>query len=184
MGHKDFMTCIVGITDGKTVHLGGDSASVGGMSISRTLHPKVFQNGPYVIGYTSSFRMGQLLEFGEIPKPTKPERKNLYRFMVTRFVPAIREIFKEGGFLKVESSVEEGGTFLVGLRGELFIVDDDFQVQQKPEHFTACGCGTAIALGALYVANDKDLKVRLQSALEAAEQFSAGVRGPFHFIHG
>jgi hypothetical protein len=175
------MTCIVGIANGTTVFLGGDSASVGGLDISRTLHPKVFKNGPYVMGYTSSFRMGQLLEFSVLPAPPKQEQ-NLYRFMVTKFVPAIRKLFKDGGYLKVEDEQEEGGTFLVGLKGELFIVDDDFQVQQKPEHFYACGCGEPIALGAMYVTDDLPPRERLRLALEAAEQYSAGVRAPFHFV--
>lgn len=176
------MTCIVGISNGTTVFLGGDSASVGGLDISRTLHPKVFKNGPYIMGYTSSFRMGQLLEFGSLPNPSKQDCANLYRFMVTKFVPAIRKIFKEGGYLKVENDVEEGGTFLVGLKGELFVVDEDFQVQQKPEHFYACGCGESYALGAMFAANDVPPRERLRIALEAAESYSAGVRSPFHFV--
>jgi ATP-dependent protease HslVU (ClpYQ) peptidase subunit len=176
------MTCIVGISNGTTVFLGGDSASVGGLSLSRTLHPKVFQNGPYIMGYTTSFRMGQLLEFGELPEPNKHDRKNLYRFMVTKFVPAIRKIFKDGGFSKVSNSVEEGGTFLVGLKGEFFIVDSDYQVQQKPENFYACGCGEDIALGAMYATKGQSPKDRLRIALEAAEQYSGGVSGPFHFV--
>lgn len=176
------MTCIVGISNGTTVFLGGDSASVGGLDISRTLHPKVFKNGSYVMGYTTSFRMGQLLEFGTLPEPTKQDRNNLYRFMITKFVPAIRKLFKDGGYLKVEDSQEAGGTFLVGIKGELFIIDDDFQVQQKPEHFYACGCGEPIALGAMYASNGKKPLEILQIGLQAAEQYSAGVRSPFHFV--
>lgn len=176
------MTCIVGIANGTTVFLGGDSASVGSLDISRTLHPKVFNNGPYVIGYTSSFRMGQLLEFGILPTPSKQDCTNLYKFMVTKFIPAIRKIFKDGGYLKVREEQEEGGTFLVGLKGQLFIVDHDFQVQQKPEHFYACGCGDLIALGAMYVTGNQSPRDRLRLALEAAEQYSSGVSAPFHFV--
>lgn len=176
------MTCIVGISNGTTVFLGGDSASVGGLDISRTLHPKVFKNGSYVMGYTTSFRMGQLLEFATLPEPTKPDCKNLYKFMITKFVPAIRTIFKDGGYLKVKESQENGGTFLVGLKGNLFIVDSDFQVQQKPEHFSACGCGDNVALGALFALRDTPPRDRLRIALEAAEAYSAGVRSPFHFV--
>lgn len=176
------MTCIVGIANGTTVFLGGDSASVGGLDISRTLHPKVFKNGPYVIGYTTSFRMGQLLEFAKLPQPNKEDKENLYRFMITKFVPAIRALFKEGGYLKTKDSQEAGGTFLVGIKGELFIVDDDFQVQQKPEHFYACGCGEPYALGAMFASPDLPPKERLALALEAAQSYSAGVRAPFHFV--
>lgn len=176
------MTCIVGIANGTTVFLGGDSASVGGLDLSRTLHPKVFRNGLYIMGYTTSFRMGQLLEFADLPKPTKTDKENLYRFMITKFVPAIREVFKEGGYLKVSESVEKGGTFLVGVKGQLFIIDSDFQVQQKVEHYYACGCGEPYALGAMHATEGKPPRERLQIALEAAEQYSGGVSAPFHFI--
>lgn len=176
------MTCIVGYSDGKTVYLAGDSASVGGLDISRTLHPKVFKNGPYVMGYTTSFRMGQLLEFAKLPTPTKDDCSNLYKFMITKVVPAIRKIFKDGGYLKVHDQQEEGGTFLVGIKGQLFVIDDDFQVQQKPEHFSACGCGESIALGAMHATPNEAPKDRLRIALEAAEAYSAGVRAPFHHV--
>jgi hypothetical protein len=82
------MTCIVSLVDGDTVYMGGDSAAVeDGHYLTRTRNPKVFINGAYLIGYTSSFRMGQLLEFADLPQP---EGLDLYRFMATAFVERVR----------------------------------------------------------------------------------------------
>ena len=57
------MTCIVGLIDGRRVWMGGDSAGVSGLDITVRADAKVFRNGDFLIGFTSSFRMGQLLAF-------------------------------------------------------------------------------------------------------------------------
>ena len=52
------MTCIVGLIDGRRVWMGGDSAGVSGLDITVRADAKVFRNGDFLIGFTSSFRMG------------------------------------------------------------------------------------------------------------------------------
>ena len=61
------MTCIVGVVDNGKVYMGGDSAGVGGLCIETRKQPKVFRNGDFLIGYTDSFRMGQLLQYKMSP---------------------------------------------------------------------------------------------------------------------
>jgi 20S proteasome alpha/beta subunit len=56
------MTCIVGIIDKETIYLGGDSAGTAGYGQSIRKDKKVFiKDNKFIIGFTSSFRMGQLL---------------------------------------------------------------------------------------------------------------------------
>ena len=57
------MTCIVGLVHEGVVYIGGDSAGVGGMSLTVRADEKVFQNGEFLMGFTTSFRMGQLLRY-------------------------------------------------------------------------------------------------------------------------
>jgi len=57
------MTCIVGIAQEGKVWIGADSAAVSGQDIRATALRKVFRRGQFLIGYTSSFRMGQLPQF-------------------------------------------------------------------------------------------------------------------------
>lgn len=57
------MTCIVGLVDGDRVILGGDSAGIAGWHLQLRADEKVFRNGPYAIGFTTSFRMGQILRY-------------------------------------------------------------------------------------------------------------------------
>lgn len=57
------MTCIIGLIKNKKVYIGGDSAGVDGLNITIRKDSKVFKINKFIIGYTSSFRMGQLLRF-------------------------------------------------------------------------------------------------------------------------
>lgn len=176
------MTCIVGIVHKKRVFIGGDSAGVGGnYSLVVRNDRKVFRNGDFVMGFTSSFRMGQLLAFNFHP-PKPRVGVDTMTYMVTDFIDAARARMKEGGYARVKEAVEEGGTFLVGYAGRLFHISEDFQVGESTHGFDACGCGEDIALGSLRSTRGwKSPKDRLKEALETAQAFSAGVRGPFFF---
>lgn len=172
------MTAIVGLAHEGRVHLGGDSAGVSGWALTVRSDAKVFRNGPYVIGFTSSFRMGQLLRHAFYPPaPTS----HLDRFMTTAFVDSVRACLKEGGWAKKDSDQEKSGVFLVGVAGRLFTLDDDYQVGEPADGFDSVGCGGQVARGALYASAALPPRQRLTMALEAAERFSAGVRGPFTF---
>jgi ATP-dependent protease HslVU (ClpYQ) peptidase subunit len=175
------VTAIVGLVHEGTVYLGGDSAGVAGWSLTVRADAKVFANGPYILGFTTSFRMGQLLRYAF--EPPKPEGEDLARFMATTFVDTVRETLKTGGWLRRDSEREDGGTFLVGVEGRLFEVHDDFQVGEPADGYTAVGCGHEIAVGALYATARSRMapQRRVRLALEAAERFSAGVRGPFTY---
>jgi len=173
------VTCIVGLVDGGRVWIGGDSAGTSGWDLAIRADRKVFRNGPYVMGFTTSFRMGQLLRHGfEPPVPPEP-LADLEAFMATTFIDAVRERLKAGGWAAKNSEREGGGTFLVGVRGRLFEVEEDYQVGERRGGFAAVGCGAQVAHGALFATPDHLAPDRVLLALVAAERFSAGVRGPF-----
>lgn len=182
------MTCIVGIESSDGVWIGGDScAGDANWRSSVTAEPKVFVRGSFLIGYTSSFRMGQLLKHS-LPEPEHPEGLSDEGFMATKFINAVRKTLKDGGFAKKESEVEAGGTFLVGYKGKLYTVYSDYQVLRLRSGYTACGCGEDFATGSLYMTDNigayfgvKSVSAerRIALALETAEENSAGVRGPF-----
>lgn len=177
------MTCIVGLVANGVVHIAGDSAGVDGHNLSITVRTdrKVFKNGDFVMGFTSSFRMGQLLAFNFSP-PKPRVGVDVMAYMVTDFIDAARARMKEGGFARVKEGEDQGGEFLVGYAGRLFHIYSDFQVGEATLGFDACGCGEPLALGSLRSTRQwDDPQARLREALETAETFSAGVRGPFFF---
>ena len=172
------MTAIVGLVQSGSIYIGGDSAGVSGTSLTVRADAKVFRKRRYVFGFTTSFRMGQLIRYSlALPKPVG----NLDAFMATTFIDAVRDCLKAGGWAMKDNEREEGGTFLVGVKGRLYAVYDDYQVATAADGFAAVGSGDQVALGALFATADAGLspRRRVMSALAAAERFSAGVRGPF-----
>lgn len=178
------MTAIAGFTDGKTVWIGGDSAGVAGYSVRTRTDCKVFKNGEMVMGFTSSFRMGQILQHHLSP-PTPLEGSDDYAYMVTQFIPAVKAALAEHGFEMTENGQTYAGTFIVGYRGNLYLIDSDYQVGTVAQSYLACGCGQDLILGALYSLDCYEMtpEERITTALEAATEFSAGVKAPFHIIN-
>lgn len=179
------MTCIVAVKGKDRIVLGGDSAGVGGLDLTIRKDPKVFQVGPFAIGFTSSFRMGQVLM--DLKVPRQKSTQNDYQYMRTTFVNAVMKCFDKAGILKSDNAVKECGTFIVVYRGEIYQIQDDFQVGMRYDNFDACGCGESYALGAASILTNlsfygDDPRLVCQNALETAEKFSAGVCGPFNFI--
>lgn len=180
------MTCIVGLERGGVVYMAGDSASVGGLDIAISAHPKVFLNGPMLMGYTTSWRMGQLLQYA-VQIPDHPPWLSDMKYLVVDFIDAVRECFEEKGYLRSRDGEEvRGGTFLLGYRGKLYYVSDDFQVSPYTCGYASCGCGDTIALGVLYELTTNHPKLKpetvLERALDAAVTHSAGVARPYTML--
>lgn len=172
------MTCIAGIVDQGIVWIGGDSAGVAGLSLMIRADEKVFRNDGMTFGFTTSFRMGDILRY-QMLIPTRDANEDPRAYMVRKFIPVLRTVLREQGWLKKNNDREEGGTFLVGFAGRLFIVEDDLQVGEASDGYTAIGCAHDVAKGAIYTSQGQPAEVRIRTALLAAERHSAGVRGPF-----
>jgi hypothetical protein len=170
------LTCIAGVVHNGRVYIAGDSAGVSGYSLTPRADKKVWTTGPYAFGFTTSFRMGQLMRYSF--QPPTPEG-DLHRFMVTTFVDALRTCLKDGGWARKDSEQEWGGEFLVGVHGRLFKVASDYQVGESRNGYDATGCGNALALGALHATAGLKPRRRLTRALAAADHHSAGVTGPY-----
>ncbi len=179
------MTCIVGVEQAGRVWMGGDSAGVHKSSLSLEVRnePKVFKKGSMVIGFTTSYRMGQLLQHSLV-LPMHPKGKPSDEYLCTDFVNAVRRCFNDGGFLTRKDGEESGGIFLLGYKKRLYIVYNDFQIGSVACGYNACGCGRDLALGSLHGTRAfiDDPKQRIVMALEAAAQFSVGVSPPFTII--
>ena len=176
------MTAIVGLIDAGRVVMGADSLGSDGWHVMARGDAKLFRRGEYLIGFTSSFRMGQLIRYrADLPTPWEWEH-DLLAFMSTRFVDAVRECLKEYGLAKIEHNVEQGGAFLVGFRGVLYQIESDYQVGVRSDGFDAVGSGEQAALGSLYTSAvlRGGAEGRVRMALEAAAAMTAHVRGPFH----
>lgn len=176
------MTCIAGLeADGK-VWIGGDSAGVAGWSMTVCSDEKVFKNGEFLFGFTSSFRMGEILRYAFSP-PEQLASEADHAYLSTRFIDSLRSALAAGGFKRTHDGVESGGTFLLGYRRSLYLVQDDLAVLRAAVGYGAVGCGHEIAKGCLYGTDTPEWAgkpgSRVYRALDAAAFLSAGVRAPF-----
>jgi ATP-dependent protease HslVU (ClpYQ) peptidase subunit len=120
--------------------------------------------------------MGQILQhMVEYPLCTSPTES----FMVSVFIETVRKSLKEFGYTKIENNEESGGNFLVAVKGKLFIVHSDFQINRYLGGMYSVGIGSSYALGAMYTKRNSSPEVVLKSGLIAASNFCLGVCKPF-----
>lgn len=186
------MTCIVALSVGNKVFLGGDSAASDEKSglVLQTTDPKVFKVGQFGIGFVDSFRMGQILQYNWTPPIYKPTAgfKNLDKFMRTKFVESVKEAYQEHGYGRFGANTEdgdEGGIIIIAVQntGRIFTMDVDYHVSEIDVEYLAEGSGQQVALGSLFSTGAvKTPRKRVRMALEAAAKFIMSVRGPFTII--
>ena len=185
------MTCIIGYTKNGITWMGGDSLGSNGYTGDTYKLPKVFHSKDtkdIVMGFTSSFRMGQLLTYSKdlFDELSVIQNKIDYEYLVTKFVPKLQRLFSEGGYERVNNNVKSSGEFLLGHQGRLFKIQEDYSVLESSNGYDACGCGEYFALGALKIMEENtELSPveKIHKALQAASKFSVGVAPPFHIIN-
>lgn len=174
-------TCIVGLESGGAVYIGGDSAGVDErLGRAVRVDEKVFIKDNMIFGFTTSFRMGQILRYSFLP-PKQAVGQGDYNYLAGPWIDGLIACLKDKGYAKVNNNEVSGGVFLFGMHGKLYQIGSDFQVGRRVEPFDSCGCASQYALGAMALLMDRHIgpEEKIRQALEVAEHFSAGVRGPF-----
>ena len=157
------MTVIVGYIHKGTVWMGGDAAIHSGDDkvVYANTDPKVFIKGPYIIGYSGDLRIGQILHY-VWKEPTLKKYAKTLPHMCSDFAASLKKAF--------DSSTDPDLDILVGFRGRLFMVDNDFSVVEQPGDFAAVGCGSDFAVGSLLT---QDSKVHPEKKVKKALEVSA-----------
>lgn len=175
------MTCIVGVVDEGRVFLGGDSAASNTDSITTQKSSKVWVKEGFAFGYTSSFRMGQILRYS-LHVPHRHSDIDVDDYIHTDFIEEVRRLFTEGGYTYSQSGRDSGGNFLLGHQGRLWEVQSDFSITESIHGYAAVGSGEHVALGSLYSTNQSPVRTRISTALKAAAEFVPSVRGPYKVV--
>jgi len=182
------MTCIVGLIYNGVVYIGADSLGSNGFTKSVREDKKVFKlqdTDKGLIGYTSSFRMGHLLQYatGLIDKRDEPNID--HKYLVTHFIPNIRKLFNNHGYERNNSGEAKGGVFILAYEDSLYLIESDYQVAIPTDNYLACGGGEYHAYGSLYSTEGLDMtpEERIILALKAAQKFTIGVEAPFYIMN-
>ena len=172
------MTTIVGVCRNGNVILGADSQVTD--NDRPNMHKrmeKITKNNGYLIAGSGDSTPCDILQNMFIPPvPTVNERKDLYLFMITKFVPSMREALEDGGWKKDQDDKDSGFNFLIAFDGEMFDIGDDFSVLLNGDGIYGVGNGSKFAIGALYAG------ATVEKALEIAANNDIYTSGPFQIV--
>lgn len=182
------MTCIVGITNGKNVFIGGDSFSGNTSTKDIDSQNKVFKIGNVVLGSSGSWREKQIIKHSNFPQPNKKE--DTEKYIVKKLIPFFRKTLKADGRVKTSGGYDEiEASWLIGVNKRLFQIQSDFSFTENKNGYDAIGAGYQYALGSLYEREGligkfnkmcgEDTCISVESALESATCFSPYVCPPY-----
>jgi hypothetical protein len=177
------MTCIVGLHHKGILYFGGDSITVSSYSKTINRDSKVFKKGDILFGTCGAPRMRNLLQYSfHIPAFSGEDPMS---YLVNDFLDAMREHFREKGFLQKKEEKEViDGRILLGFQGELYQIGTELNINRSRDSYHALGVGEDYAYGSLYTTEQMQMEPlqRLQIALEAAVCYNTDVAGPFTFV--
>jgi hypothetical protein len=140
-------------------------------------HPeveKITANGSFLIagsGETLPCDIAQ--HIWEAPIPTRQDKENLYRFMITKAMPSLRKCMTENGYNFDEDNKETRFQFIMAVGGEIFDIDQELSISKSADGVYAAGSGAPYALGAIHAGADA------YEAMEIASKLTAFTAGPY-----
>lgn len=168
------MTCIVAISDGITVYMGGERGYSDEHSLMPSLQPKIYDKGLYLIGYAGNAGTGQNVVYN-FDAPALVTNTKIDKYMHGVFIPALRK------FLKNDIDKDDDTSLIVGIKGRVYEISiQDYQCTEYAE--VAIGSGYTYALGSLYSTTPLDNQYRIQVAIESAIQYSPTCKGPIDIL--
>lgn len=161
------MTCIVACIEHGKAYIAGDKAGANGFTKNITVKPKLFKKDNIIFGYTTSFRMGQILEH-ELILPERSVNETLTHYVYTKLVKSIIKCFKDNGFGGKDDTIGDiGGNFIFIIENNIFEMQSDFSIIEHECNFCSVGSGTYHATAAMEVLM-KYTKLKPQEKLKEA----------------
>lgn len=185
------MTTIVGIEHEGNVWIGGDSAvMLGDTELNTQVGGKVFRLGDVIFGVAGWTRTSAMLRYDlRLPERRfdQPGQTDI-GWLNTDFTRAVHECLERNGWDPQGGSRPQrrssDNTIMVGYRGKLYVLRDNFEVSRYPDHFYAIGVGGEIAIGYLAATKERGPRDRILGALATAARYSVGTRDPFTILCG
>lgn len=178
------MTVIVGLPYKGRVYLGGDSAATSGWhSRLHLIESKVWEQGGCVFGLTGGCREAQIIQH-RLPVPERKDGVDVLRWLAVDFVDALRQARKDSGHdEKLTTGPEVGCHFMMGVKGRLFVLFNDYSFVEQP-HGYAIGSGGDLAIGSLHTSRllMKQPTKRIAAALQAAA-YNNTCAPPFTYVN-
>lgn len=128
--------------------------------------PKFFEVGKYSIGVAGDYRAVNILSYSFMPPepPQDATKQELDKFMISKFVPALKKCFDANSYGKDD---EQGSLILVVVNSTAYEIGSNYDCLRDSKGLYALGSGGSYALGALYGLYEADPKRTLKNATEA-----------------
>lgn len=177
------MTCITAVVKDGHVYMAGDL--MGSNGYTKKVYPdtKVFKNGDFIMGFTSSFRLGQILQYNW-QQPPRMEGMTDREYIQLDVIESFRSCLNDFGFGEMKEEGHHGGNWLLGYKGCLYEMQDNFSVL-KNEDFCSVGSGgfhAEAALALLTEDDDFDPEFVLSKAISIASRFTTSVSEEYTFV--
>jgi ATP-dependent protease HslVU (ClpYQ) peptidase subunit len=166
------MTCVVGISNGRRVLIGADSAFSDNNNVIVTDSPqKAWRLGDFAVGFCGDMDciVSQRRELG------KTEYSS-----IEEIVDAINEHAPKNA--SYEYLIAKGAKLWCGTEKAFWSCQDRRSGRRISRASFAIGSGAEIALGALYDPRHRSDHKKVLTALEAAAYHTNGVRPPFRIV--
>jgi hypothetical protein len=182
------MSSVIGIQHDRIVTIGGDSAIGGGSSLrDASIYndgpPKVWKQGPYLVGGCGVLRALQAVRYLlEFPDPSGIH--DLAPFLIGSFIPPLREVLLKADIRGADPGSPMGiGSLLLGIHGELWEISADLAVCARSP-YAAIGSGHKQAEGALHALTKLGVTGprAVEMALEATASTCPTVVGPWTIL--
>ena len=172
------MTTIVAVCKNGNVIMGADSQVSDGSRPNRHSDmEKITKNNGWLIAGSGDSQPCDILQHIFIPPvPTIKERDNLYKFMIVKFIPAMRGALDDAGWKEDKDDKDTGFNMLFAFDGEVFDIGNDFSVLLNSDGIYGVGSGSPFAIGALYAG------ASVEKALEIAVNNDIYTSGPFQIV--
>lgn len=191
------MTVIAAIKVDDKVYLGCDSLFMDASSFQKVkrTQSKLIVKDEMVIGLTTNgCRIFQTIQYKlKLPSTRKIKDDNLLEYFITQFCSRLYKILHTENMLLDDSEAKSGepsispASCLIGIRGRLFQVGEDFDVAEINMPFFAIGSGGEYVMGSLEATTNLtpqlDPESHLLCGMKAAEKFTASVKGPFQIVN-
>jgi ATP-dependent protease HslVU (ClpYQ) peptidase subunit len=176
------MTCIIAYKDEKNdIYLAGDKMGSNSFTGQTVKEPKVFWKGDFRIGYTTSFRMGQILKHVWTP-PQRKVDQNTDSYLYVDVVNSLKRCFIDNGFGNKDKN--NYGTFIMCYEDRMIEVQDELSLLESDRNVVSVGSGTYHATASVLAFSqyEKDVKKIFKKTYEIVGDCIVSVSKEFDLL--
>lgn len=176
------MTIVAAVEKNSKVYFGCDSIFGTDDLKDKFADSKFVKFPDLIIGFSGYLRAFQVVK--RQLKIRKDIKKTDDWFHIN-FISSMKDVLRKNGVLVVENEQEKlpsNCNFLIGFKGKIYEMDDDFSMFRSARGFACIGSGSNVALGSLWTTRDlASPQARLRLALEASVELVPSCAPPFFY---